>query len=195
MLPVPNWLHSILHQIQLGNVPAWASAIIAGWGAWSAWRSSRKSKTAETEAKTQAERSVGAAERAAEAAQRQATLAEKHAAQAEQEAAALEAAPWNVYTRNGNDYYLQNLDHTPKYQVSVSGTSTFPTDLVNWALEKLPKSWEANSRRSNKFDVVDEGSPKILRLLIDRFVDRQVVVSWYPTKDGTGDPLTQTINF
>lgn len=193
---MPQWLHAILHQLQLGNVPAWGSTIVAGWSAWSAWKSSRKSKAAESEAKTQAERALGAAERSAGAAEKQAELAEKQAARASQDAQEAEAAPWDIYTRNNNDYYLQNLTNTPKYKVTLSGTAVVLASEINNAILDALSRFEFVKKlpRFNQFDVVSGRSPVALDLKT-KVVDRKIIVSWYQTADCVGEPLTQRIDF
>ena len=186
----------MLDQFQLGTGAAWGSAIIAGWSAWLSWRSSRKSKRAESEAKTQAEAALNAAERSAAAAETQAALAEKQAARTEQEVEAAEAAPWNIYTRNGKNYYLQNLTNTPKYKISLSGTAVVLASAISNATLQVLSRFEFLKKLPlcNQFDVV-HGRGTVALDLKSRAADRRVFVSWYPTKDCTGDPLTQRIDF
>lgn len=64
LLLVPHWLHSLLHWLHWGDVPAYLGAGVSIWFGILSRRSSRRSKTAELEAKQQAEHATKAAQEA-----------------------------------------------------------------------------------------------------------------------------------
>ena len=200
---MPHWLHSLSHWLSVhwGDVvPAWLAVIVAAVFGCLSWRSSRQSKTArdgaktaEAEAKAQAERAeraTMAAEEAAAAAgqavvelQRSASAQEAHTALLQDQADATERFPWEIRHMGDLDFRLVNRTNTRKYEVVVTGEPA-----------ARPPGVFRMGGGDNQFDVVDGREIKPLDLFVHlNTQDRSVTVSWRPTTDHTGDPWTQRI--
>ncbi|ORC02201.1 hypothetical protein [Mycobacterium persicum] len=188
---MPHWLHSLLHWLQWGTVPAWIAAVVAVWSAYKSRRSRRKSEAAEVAAKEQAERATKAAQdaaaaatRSAEAAERSATAHETQAQLMQNEADAAERSPWRLEHHGGMDYRLRNLTNTRKYDVAVTGEP----------VRRPAGVFRPGGGGGDQSDVVDGGETVELDLFVAMQTrDRRVTVSWRPTPDYTGDPWTQRI--
>ena len=182
---MPHWGHSLLHWLSLhwGDVvPTWLAVIVAAvFGV--------QARTAEAEAKAQAERAeraTKAAEDAAVAAKetasalgRSATAHETQAQLAQDQADEAQQKPWRIERPGDYDFRLVNLTKTPKYDVAVTGQPA----------KRNPNMFRMGGGRSNSFDVVDGADTVELDLVITaQTLDRSVTVSWRPTSDHTGDP-------
>lgn len=195
----------MLHWLSLhwGDVvPAWLAVVVAAIFGVQAWCSSRQSKTArdaarsaEAEAKAQAERAERATKAAEEAAaaagqavvelRRSAAAQETHTALVQSAAQQAERVPWDIRRMGDSmDFRLVNRTNTPKYAVVVSGEPAGRRAGV----------FRMGGGADNQFEVVDGRQTVELDLFVAmQTQDRSVTVSWSPTQDYTGDPWTQRI--
>jgi multidrug efflux pump subunit AcrA (membrane-fusion protein) len=186
---VPHWLHSLLHWLQWGTVPAWIAAVVSVWSADKSRRSRRKSEAAELEAKEQARLAIEAAEdavaaqkqiagetkRLADVAEQRLDVAEQQLDVAEQQLDAAERYPWDIKPDGGYGCYrLINKRDTPKYDIYVSGDRTFPN-------------------RINHFRSIDGAGTRAIYLQDSGVVNRKVRVRWRPTKDYSGELWPQDL--
>jgi hypothetical protein len=165
---VPHWLHSLLHWLQWGTVPAWIAALVSGLSAYYSWRSQRK-------AGEQANRATDAAVDAVRAQKEIAGETKRLADITEQRFDAAEQSPWDIQPDGGSGRYrIINKRDTPKYEVYLSGDRVIPG-------------------RTNDFRFIDRGESKSIYLQDSGVVNRTVTVSWHPTSDHSGERLRQRL--
>jgi hypothetical protein len=105
---VSHWLHSLLHWLQWGTVPAWIAAVVSIWSAHKSRRSRRKSEAAELEAREQAKLATEAAQNAVAAQKQIAGETKRLADVAQQRFEDAERSPWDIKRDPG----AKSLDET-----------------------------------------------------------------------------------
>jgi hypothetical protein len=187
---VPHWLHSLLHWLQWGTVPAWIAAVVAVWSAFKSRQSRQKSEAAEAkseaaeaEAREQAklateaaQDAVAAQERSAAAQERSVDVDETRLQLDQDKADAAERYPWDIQPDGGyGSYRLINKTDKRKYDIFLSGGRVIPG-------------------RTNQFRTIDGNSSRTIYLLdAAQVVNRKVKVTWRPTPDHSGERWPQEL--
>jgi hypothetical protein len=172
---VSHWLHSLLHWLQWGTVPAWIAAVVSIWSAHKSRRSRRKSEAAELEAREQAKLATEAAQNAVAAQKQIAGETKRLADVAQQRFEDAERRPWDIKRDEGYGIYrLINKRDTPKYDVRLSGDRIYPN-------------------RPNRFRSIDGGGSVSIYLQDSGVVNRKVRVTWLPEEDYTGERWPQEL--